>query len=67
MKIEDLIEYIGERMPHGIAKSMMPLIISQSRLDELVDGTELTAEQCVAANNAGILIVPDDFEYYPAT
>ena len=71
MKIEDLMQHVRQwqeasRMPAGTAHSVMPLMITQSLLDEMVDGTELTAAQWLLAASRGIMVIPDDFEYYPA-
>jgi hypothetical protein len=72
MKIEELMSYIFEKrqsieLPSTLPPSVVPLMISESFLEEMVDGTELNVEQWMLAATAGVMLIPDGVDYYPPT
>lgn len=76
MKIEKLMEYArswraASDLPHGTAVAVVPLMLSASGMEEMVDGTELTVGQWLQAAQSGVMIIPNDVWFgkpgtYPA-
>lgn len=65
MDVDTLISYARQwraasDLPAGTAVSMVPLMLSEQGLAEMVDGTELTVEQWLRAAYSGIMVIPDE-------
>lgn len=64
MKAEELIAYAlrfraASDMQPGSPASITPLMLTEDQMNEVVDGTGLTAAQWLRAANAGILTLPN--------